>query len=490
VVTALARGYGTTWQFADATSFTIQSNTQATFVLSNLTGLNLIPNQTYVSSFQIGLPMLITEVNTATSTITVETTASFSRIGAIRLPELLTFFVPYQSGQIFSPYAAFFHNALGHTITIDGRAYALPFDDQGGFSTDLNSAANSTITVTLNPWAVAGPTGPVLVVAQGMSGTGTVRVGNQTFTPFPGFTNGVRVAVGDVNRDSQPNLIAAAGEGGGPHVTVIDITSGQTLYSFYAYEENFYGGVYVATGDVNKDGYFDIVTGPGVGGGPVVKVFSGKDGSLLASFFAYDPSFRGGVRVAVGDLNNDGYADIIVAPGAGGGPHILVFDGLALIRNGTPKVLASFMAYREDYRSGTFVTVGDVRGDGGLEIITGTDVEIEASLFTAEERFFEGPKVAIFDADGSNRSTFEAYPGESGPFSLNTFYGGVRVTTQPTSNGGQDRLVTASGEGIIPGLRKAGVVREFDVSGERPTQVGEDLTPFGEFLGGLYVAGT
>ncbi len=44
-------------------------------------------------------------------------------------------------------------------------------------------------------------------------------------------------------------------------------------------------------------------------------------------FFAYNPSFTGGVRVATGDVNGDGAAEVITSPGQGGGPHVRVFDG-------------------------------------------------------------------------------------------------------------------------------------------------------------------
>lgn len=48
----------------------------------------------------------------------------------------------------------------------------------------------------------------------------------------------------------------------------------------------------------------------GVGGGPQVRVLR-ADGSELSSYFDFDPSFRGGVYVATGDIDNDGKADVI-----------------------------------------------------------------------------------------------------------------------------------------------------------------------------------
>src|SRR5204863_2488326 len=42
--------------------------------------------------------------------------------------------------------------------------------------------------------------------------------------------------------------------------------------------------------------------GAGAGGLPIVNVYA-VDGRLMTSFFAYAPNFRGGVRVATGDVN-------------------------------------------------------------------------------------------------------------------------------------------------------------------------------------------
>lgn len=152
------------------------------------------------------------------------------------------------------------------------------------------------------------------------------------------FTGGVRVAAGDITGDGTPDIITAAGPGGGPHVRVFDGSILQTggvrgtdiggaVGSFMAFDVNFTGGVFVAAGDVSGDGRTDIITGAGAGGGPHVKVLNGMDGTVIMSFFAFDQNFTGGVRVAAADITGDGLADILTAPGEGGGPNIRAFDG-------------------------------------------------------------------------------------------------------------------------------------------------------------------
>ena len=92
----------------------------------------------------------------------------------------------------------------------------------------------------------------------------------------------------------------------------------------------FLGGASLTLGDVNGDGTRDIIAEAGPGGGPHVRVLTGVDFSVLASFFAYDLAFPGGVSVAAGDINGDGRTDIITGPGAGGGPHVQIFSGADL----------------------------------------------------------------------------------------------------------------------------------------------------------------
>ncbi len=208
---------------------------------------------------------------------------------------------------------------------------------------------------------------------------GSIRL--SFFAYDPAFAGGVRVASGDVNGDGVPDIITAPGAGGGGHVKVFDGSNGALLDDFVPYE-GFPGGIFVAAGDVNGDGKADIITGADSGGGPHVMVFSGADLSVLASFFAFDPSFTGGVRVAAGDVNGDGRDDIITGAGPGSQPTVTVFDALTLDK------LQNFLAYAPTYRGGVFVAAGDTNGDGIDEVITGPESS------TRSVKIFNGTSLA------------------------------------------------------------------------------------------------
>lgn len=194
----------------------------------------------------------------------------------------------------------------------------------------------------------------------------------------PAFTGGVRTATADFTRDGFPDILTGLGPGGSSLIQVIDGKTGQPvagkLGGFLAYDPAFTGGVQVAAGDVDGDGLPDVITAAGAGGGPHVEVFSGKDGSLIRSFFAFEPDFRGGVSIAAADLNHDGRADLVVGAGAGGGPRVRVFD--LTTSKPLPGSLADFFAFDPAFRGGVAVAAdnmaGDVDGDGTPDVVVGT----------------------------------------------------------------------------------------------------------------------
>ena len=154
----------------------------------------------------------------------------------------------------------------------------------------------------------------------------------------------------------RPVFAVGRDAGQGPVVEIRDAATGQVIDRFNAYDPSFAGGVRVATADVNGDGFFDIVTAAGGGGGPVVNVFSGTDGALLSHFFAFDPGFRNGFSVAAGDLDGDAKAEIVVGAGNGGGPAVAVFHG------GDLTEVQSFFAFDPAFRGGVTVAVGNFAG--------------------------------------------------------------------------------------------------------------------------------
>ena len=174
-----------------------------------------------------------------------------------------------------------------------------------------------------------------------------------------GFRGGVSLAVGNFDGVNRSSIVAGALSGGGPHVRIFDINT-RPIGGFFAYDVAFKGGVEVATGDLDGDGIDEIVTGAGPGGGPHIRMFD-KQGQALGGFFAFDDSYRGGVDVAVGDLDQDSEAEIIVAPGRGQG-EVRVFGSI-----GNHKY--SIMPFGFSYAAGFQVDLADLNGDGAVELI-------------------------------------------------------------------------------------------------------------------------
>jgi hypothetical protein len=344
--------------------------------------------------------------------------------------------LPGSSGPVQPPNVPAEYNDFG--TSVDGNIKQIVVDYYHDPSTAVVDYRNAVRAVTALSGMYAVGSGPGQEpLVKLFNPDGSIKLSFDAYDKS--FTGGVSVAVGDVNGDGTPDVITGAGPGGGPHVKVFSGVDGSLLDSFFAYGGGFSGGVRVAAADVNGDGKADIITGAGPGGGPHVKVFSGADLALLASFFAYDAGFTGGIFVAAGDVTGDGHADIVTGAGAGGGPHVKAFDGPALLAGGSAGQLAvdrplySFFAFGKSFAGGVSVAVGDVNGDGLADIIAGAGPG-------------GGPHVKVFSGgNGGQLASFFAYDA--------SFTGGVSVAAADVNGDGLADIVTGAGPGGGPHVK-------------------------------------
>lgn len=229
---------------------------------------------------------------------------------------------------------------------------------------------------------------------------------------------GAFVAVGDLNGYGLPEVIVGSSlisrtVGGGTvkvysldgfdnaqpdHGASEGFPTLQVIKEFKPFGARFKGGVRVAAGDVDFFGNRqpealpesgkqeltdDLVVGQGYRGN-TVKVYNGLD--LLNTPSTVDPTpmgtftvggarFRGGVSVAVGDVNGDNHADIIVGRNTGRPSVVEVFDGSTIIPNFAPlQIGTAINPFDTDplHPKNTFgvrVASTDVDDDGYMDIV-------------------------------------------------------------------------------------------------------------------------
>lgn len=315
--------------------------------------------------------------------------------------------------------------------------------------------------------------------------------------PFPG---GANPGLPNVKRAA---FAVGAEAGGPPRVTVFADERGTVAHNFMAYDPKFDGGARVDMADLNGDGLPELVVAPGPHRGAAlpVRVFDGRDMSLLIEFvafpnyteglqtaalnltrdgkalvavttdttgqiklfdlalgkatddfFAHDPKrVTGGVRLAWGDLNGDGTPDLITVTGPSNSTTVVrVFNGK------NREVLTEFPVVDAKYRAGAFVTAADLDRNGRANPV----ISLDAGTL---------PLVRIFDEKGKALGEWLAYD--------RNYKGGVRVAVSD-----RNRVVTAPGGGL-----KNSPVRVFDAT--RPNQPPSEFAPYPGFTGGLHIGG-
>jgi len=351
-----------------------------------------------------------------------------------------------------------------NTLAVAWRADRMVYSSPGNTGNTYGTGDWVELTCNMYMCGGGGPvTSPLIITGPGpeMANPPLVR----TFDPADPsyFVNewsaygvdqfGVNVACGDMDGDGLDSVITGAGPGAvfGPHVRgFAEDGTAMASINFLAYGTNKYG-VNVACGDIDNDGYDEIITGAGPGAvfGPHVRGWNYDaldiDPIGAISYFAYGTP-KWGVNVCCGDIDGDGYDEIVTGAGPGTvyGPHVRGwnYDDDAIVAIGG----VSFLAYGTN-QFGVNVACGDIDGDGIDEIITGAGPGV---VF--------GPHVRAWNVDGGTATSidgvsFFAYQGGA-------LYG-TYVAAIDVDGDGYDEILTMPG----PDATQTALTRCWNVDG-------------------------
>ena len=323
-----------------------------------------------------------------------------------------------------------FYEATGGraTLTMDGLDAFLPartpilgagtdggalvaYTTNGGVQYNASTAFRSELVAFLgaNPTDVRTSVGDVdgdnvqdFAIATGAGGITRFAVisGDQSrfiippTLPFRGsedFTGGAFVTAGDIDNDGRDDVIVTPDQGGGPRVVIFSFKQSVGTYVLADFigigDVNFRGGARTAMGDINNDGKEDLAVAAGFGGGPRVAIYDGSTfflpgrTRLVSDFFAFPgsdaTSLRNGVWIAMGDINADGFSDLVFGGGPGGAARVYSLNGRTLVTNGITAAYSAplsnfFVGNDSAGRSGVRVTVKNVDGDKREDIVTGS----------------------------------------------------------------------------------------------------------------------
>lgn len=210
------------------------------------------------------------------------------------------------------------------------------------------------------------------------------RVRNGYFVFDDSERGGTQIGRIDMNGNGMAETILVTG----PKIEIYR-DDGVLYMKAYPYTANYTGTIRIAVGDLDNNGYAEVFVAPGPGHTLPIKVYARHGTQIKQDWYPFGAGYSGGYSLAVGALSGPFRSNLVIGAGVGSRPYVNIFDWQY-------DKVDDWFAYETTFTGGVFVATGDIDGDGADEIITGPGAG-------------KGPVIRTFEADGTVIDEFTAY---------------------------------------------------------------------------------